>query len=85
MTDSTAKTQTPTLTAEDVRGLCGDILDWKVQAILATGGSVADLEAALAWANGLDSVMLDAERPLAGAAAQMYDLIIADEDLAEER
>jgi len=85
MTDSTGQTQTPKLTPEDVRGLCGDILDWKVQAIIATGGSVADLEAALAWASGLDSVMLDAERPLAGAAAQMYDLIIAEEDVAEER
>ena len=85
MTDSNTQTPTPTLTPQDVRRLCGALLDWKVQAILATGGSVADLEAALAWANGLDSVMLDAERPLAGAAAQMYDLIIADEDLAEER
>jgi len=85
MTDSNTQTPTPALTPEDVRRLCGDILDWKVQAIVSVGGSLADLEAALAWANGLDSVMLDAERPLAGAAAQMYDLIIADEDLAEER
>ena len=78
-------TQTEQLTPAEVRRLCGDILDWKVEAIVATRGTAADLEIALAWAEGIDSPMLDAEHPLAGAASQIHDLLIADEEYGEEQ
>ena len=36
--------------AEDVRRICGDLLDDDVVAILAIGPSLADLESAAVWA-----------------------------------
>jgi hypothetical protein len=72
------------LSASDVRVLCGDILDWKVSAIVATGGTVADLEAALALANGEDDVVGEEQRSLSGPAAQIYELLIAEEEYPEE-
>ena len=68
-----------TLRPDEVRRFCGDILDWKVTAIVATSGTLADLETALAFANGEDDLMGEARRPLSGAAGQIYDLLIADE------
>jgi hypothetical protein len=66
-----------TLTAENVRELCGDVLDWKVAAILALQPSSGDVAAAAAWASGEDELG-QAGRPLAGVAAQVYDLLNAD-------
>jgi hypothetical protein len=66
-----------TLTAQDVRDLCGDVLDWKVAAILALRPSSGDVAAAAAWASGEDGLG-QAGRPLAGVAAQVYDLLNAD-------
>jgi hypothetical protein len=65
------------LTAEDVRELCGDVLDWQVAAILALRPSSGDVAAAAAWASG-DDELGQAGRPLEGVAAQVYDLLAAD-------
>ena len=72
------------LSSEDVRRLCGDVLDWKVAAVVETGGTVADLETALARLDGSEEMFGAAPHPLTGAAAQIYDILGADEDFAEE-
>lgn len=72
------------LKAEDVRDLCGDVLDWKVAAILALRPTAGDVAAAAAWANGQDELG-QAGRPLEGRAAQVYELLTADEAYEEER
>ncbi|MFZ5721887.1 MAG: hypothetical protein ACOY5Y_20730 [Pseudomonadota bacterium] len=72
------------LTAADVRGICGDILDWKVAAILELRPAAADVEAAAAWAGGQDDLGR-LGRPLSGTTAQVYDILTADEALEDER
>jgi hypothetical protein len=67
------------LSAEEVRRLCGDALAWKVEAILETGANAGDLQAALAWSQGDDN-----GRQLSGAAAEVYDILTADEAPDEE-
>ena len=65
---------------EDVRRLCGDIADWKVSAILATGADLDQIATAVAWAAGEDDVMAEERRPLSGDAAAVYDILVADEE-----
>jgi hypothetical protein len=71
----------PGLSHDDVTRLCGDIDEAKVAAILATGASLAELEEALAWATGESDVMGEARRPVAGAVAELYDILVEGEDL----
>jgi len=71
--------QTETVSAEEVRRLCGDVPDWKVTAILDTGADIAAIQTAVAWFAGEDDVMGEERRPLAGDAAVVYDILIADE------
>jgi len=71
----------PTITHEDVQRLCRDITDAKAAAILATEATVEELEVAIAWAEGESDVMGEARHPLSGAAAQIYEVLTADEDL----
>lgn len=71
--------------AQDVRDLCGDILDWKLNAILSLRPSIGDVAAAAAWAGGQDDLGQEG-RPLEGLAAQVYDLLKTDEEhWADER
>ncbi len=67
---------------DDVRRILGEILEWKVDAIVASGATLAELEVAAAWAAGADDVMGDARAPLSGRAAMVYDLIAAGEEFA---
>lgn len=48
-------------------------------AILATGATYAEIEQALVMAVGADEALGKAPRPLAGPAAQVYELLTADE------
>lgn len=73
-----------TLDASTVRRLCGDVSDQTISAVLGTGASLAELEAAVAWLQGQSEIMGEEPNPLEGAAAQVYDLLLAEEDLAEE-
>jgi hypothetical protein len=66
--------------ADDIRRLCGDILDWKVDAILASGATVGDLEVALARLTGADDLVDEAGLPLDGRAAIAYDILGSEED-----
>jgi hypothetical protein len=67
------------LTSEEVRRLCGDIVDWKVSAILASGAGPDELETCLAWMAGADDVMGEERKPLSGRAAALYDILTADD------
>lgn len=84
MTMSDAPGGSRKATAEDVVRLCRDIGDARVAAILATGASLSDLEAAVAWADRESDVMGDARRPLDGRVAQVHQILTEGEDLWEE-
>ena len=79
-----AKTKTTELSREDIRRLCGDILDWKVDAIIATGAGFEELEEAVAWASGQDDEMAEERKSLTGVVAEVYDLLTADDEFSEE-
>jgi hypothetical protein len=72
------------LEAEDVRRLCGEIVDWKVRAIIESGASIADVELAMARLTGADDILRDQPQPLDGAAALVYDLLASGEDFPGE-
>lgn len=70
------------LTRETILSLCGDLPDWKVVRIEASGATPEDLMVALAWSQGQDAD----HKPLAGQAAYLYEVLTADEDIwGEER
>jgi hypothetical protein len=73
------------VSASDVRRLCGDLLDWKVAAIAATGATLRDIETAAAWLEGRDDSIGETHHSLTGAAAAVYDLlVVADEAAGDE-
>jgi hypothetical protein len=84
MTDQIQTDAAAPLDAEQIRGLCANLLDSTLAAILETGATLADLEIALAWAEGEDDLMGEAREPLTGAAASVYDLLTAETDVFEE-
>ena len=62
-------------TLGEIRALVGDIEAAKLEAILATGATPAEVEQALAWAADATDVMGDLQRPLSGAVAVVYDVL----------
>jgi len=68
----------PKVTSDDVRRLFGDIGDQRIAAILATGAGHEELEEAAAWLALEDDVMGEMERPLTGAAAEVYEIVASD-------
>ena len=75
----------PSLTPQDVRGIVGDLDDARIAGILATGATAEQLEEAMVWASGESDLMGDLERPLAGAVAQLYDILMTGEEFPEDR
>jgi hypothetical protein len=73
------------LTHSQVRELVGDILDAKVVAIIDTEATFEELEEAVAWASGESDVMGEAQRPLAGPAANIYEILTIDSESPEDR
>jgi hypothetical protein len=69
---------------DEVRRLCGDIVDWKLNAIVATGATVAEIEEAVAWVSGADDVMGEERKPLSGKVAEVYDILTADDEWEDE-
>jgi len=69
------------LTHEDIQHLCGELPDWKVAKILASEATYEDLETTMTWAGGQDDIIGPAEHPLAGRAADLYEIIMANEDI----
>ncbi|MGM0583161.1 MAG: hypothetical protein ACQEUZ_00700 [Pseudomonadota bacterium] len=78
--DESAKGLAGGLTSEEVRRICGDIPDWKLAQIVATGADVTELEEAVAWASGDDETTPDRHLAPGGAAARIYDILTADEE-----
>ena len=72
------------LTREEVVAQCGDLADWQLAAILASGATREEFEEALAWAALEDDVMLDEDKPLTGRAAAIYDILTSDDESAED-
>ncbi len=74
---------TSSLTHDEVTHLCGDIPDWKVAAIVKSGVNADELELALAWAYGESDVAGEARLPLKGCAAQVYEILVGDQEAWE--
>ncbi len=69
-----------TIRADELKSIVGDIDEAKVIEILKLNPTVAELEEAAVWAAG-DGDVLDKEgRPLTGIAAQIFDILTADEE-----
>lgn len=76
----------PMLSRSDVVEVLGLHDDEKIAAIIATGATAEDLMAAFAWASEETDVMGEARRPLSGTVAEVYDILVADdEDVGERR
>jgi hypothetical protein len=69
----------PTLSIDEVHRACGDLSDATAEAIIATGASAADLDAALDWEDR-SSELGETEGGLSSAAAQVRQIL--DEDTA---
>ena len=72
------------LSHHDVVFLAGEVDDEVVSAIVATGATYADVESAVLWASGSGDLVDRADHPLEGAAAAVYDILMADPLYAPE-
>ncbi len=68
------------LSAEDIRRTCGDLPDWKLNEIQASGADLDDLKQALAWCAGDDETTPMRHIPPGSAAARVYDVLMAGEE-----
>jgi len=73
----------PELSADEVRQVCGDLSDATVEAIIATGATAAELEAAVLWESRSFEVRSE-EHGLAGAAAEVRLILAEDADWNDE-
>jgi hypothetical protein len=62
----------------EIRALVGDIEAARLEAILDTGATPAEVERALAWAADATDVMGDLQRPLRGPVAAVYDILSSE-------
>jgi hypothetical protein len=65
---------------EELREILGEIDDRKAFEILALGPTVEDLEEAAKWAGGEGEIVGKAGHPLVGRAAEIFDILTADEE-----
>jgi hypothetical protein len=63
----------------EITELLGDIEAAKMEAILATGATLAEIEEAEAWAAGESDVLGDLERRLSGSVAAVYEILRTEE------
>ena len=75
--------KTRTITPEDVIQVIGRIEDERIVAIVATGGTLEQLEEAAMYAEQEDDVMGELRKPLTGAVADIYDILTRDQYLEE--
>lgn len=66
-------------THDDVKQICGDLDDDKLNAVLRVSPTVEDLEEAAAWMTGNGDRMSRAGNPLAGIVADVVAILVADE------
>ena len=67
-------------TSDEMRHLAGPIADHAVVAVLETGATIADLEAALIYARGEGNYIDRLGHPLNGKVAQLADINAADDE-----
>jgi len=72
------------VTADDVQRLCGEIAAWKLAAILDLKPTMGELTRAAARAGGQDEISDDPHQ-LSGMAAQVYDVLMSDEEFEDDR
>jgi hypothetical protein len=65
------------LSPEDIVQIIGPIDDELLNAIIATGADVADIEIAYQWYAGMDDVMGEEGLPLEGARLEVYEILQA--------
>lgn len=65
-------------TLREIRAIVGDLDAAKLEAILDSGATPAEIEEALAWAQGESDVMGDLQRPLNGRVAAVYDILLTE-------
>lgn len=68
------------ITQEDLKAVLGDIDNDKVLQILALDPTPAELEEAAIWAVGDGDVLAKSGKPLTGKAAEILDILTADEE-----
>lgn len=83
MTDAQSGAE-PKLTPADVRRVCGNFAEWKVEEILATGGDIGLLEEATAWASGDNETTSRRHLPPHGAAARMSEILMTGDTPGED-
>ncbi len=67
-------------TREDLLRLVGDLDERKVLDILALRPTVTEIEQAALWAAGDGDVLAKGGHPLRGTAAEVLDILTADEE-----
>jgi hypothetical protein len=70
-------------TRADVLRFVRDVDERKVLEILALHPTVAEIEQAALWAAGDGDVLARSGHPLSGTAAQVFDILTADEEEEE--
>ena len=68
------------VTLADIRTIARDIDEIDAAAIIATGATRAEFEEAYHYARGDGDLMARSGRPLVGPAAEIYDMLVEDED-----
>jgi hypothetical protein len=63
------------LSPEDIVQIIGPIDDELLNAIIATGADVADIEIAYQWYAGMDDIMGEEGLPLEGARLDVYEIL----------
>jgi hypothetical protein len=71
-------------TLGEIGSLVGALEAAKLEAILATEATAAEVEQALAWAAGATDVMGDLEGPLSGPVAAVYDVLSSELPRADD-
>lgn len=74
----------PGITRDEIVRLFGELTDQQILEILDSGASQQDLELAAAYAAQQDDVMGELEKPLSGAAAEIYEIVMSEQEHPEE-
>lgn len=70
---------------EELVRLVGELEPERIAEIECLQATIAEIEDAVAYAAGEDDVMGEARIPLIGRAAEVYEILVADQELEEER
>ena len=77
---SSAHNRRAEATHDDLLRILGEIDERKALDILALHPTVADIEEAAIWVGGDGDVLAKAGQPLTGIAAEIFDILTADEE-----